>query len=167
MSTRSLRLVIAARSEFAVGWQVRRDKHCDLADGEPFGRLLAQRGEQPETETAGIQAGEVRHPGNEVARIDSKGLVVVQHGLRWRQRLPGDLSFPQTGMITAAAPAFSPVQASVTSVPGQRDTAAERQLRPADTRSGSRSTTAVVRLRLPQPRGVVTWLVTGSRLTTA
>ena len=47
----------------------------------------------------------------------------AHHGLRWQQRLPGDLSFPQTGMITAAAPAFSPIQASVTSVPGQRGTA--------------------------------------------
>ena len=47
----------------------------------------------------------------------------AHHGLRWHQRLPGDLSFPQTGMLTAATPASSPVQASVTSVPGQRDTA--------------------------------------------
>ena len=58
MSAGSLRLVIAVRSEFAVCWWLRRDKHCDLAEGGPSGRLLDTAGEQPER----------RRPASKLAR---------------------------------------------------------------------------------------------------
>ncbi len=53
--------------------------------------------------------------------------VPVRNGLRWRQRLP-DLSFPQTGMITAAAAAFPRLRPPVTSVLGRRDPSACKAL---------------------------------------
>ena len=45
----------------------------------------------------------------------------ARHGLPWHQRLSCDCLVPQTGMITAAAPAFPHLRPSVTSVSGQRD----------------------------------------------
>jgi hypothetical protein len=70
---------MAARSEFAAGCSLRRDEHCDLAEDGSSGRLLDTAGEQPETETACIQAGEIRHPRNEIARIGSEALVRAAH----------------------------------------------------------------------------------------
>jgi hypothetical protein len=50
-------------------------------------------------------------------------LLVLRHDnqVLWHQRLPGRCYVPQTGRITAAAPACPRIQPSVTSLPGHRD----------------------------------------------